>query len=230
MTALSRPLPASFATSREGLRSLACYVVAPARKALTGRIGLRAIDDGFGTPVLPDGTRIVVRGDRLIRQSGDSVRITSLQAAAEFLGVPLSCDPGVGSDLPRFDPASNLQVDRSSAFALGTWYSFADRVLAALSHEVSAVSEAQLWPEHFDLAVDVTLPGDVHVNVGFSPGDGEHDAPYVYVGPRDMSRLSGAYWNAPFGAVLDYADLMSAPAANRSAQAFISEGIGLVQS
>jgi hypothetical protein len=229
MIALSRQLPATFVTSREGLRSLACYVVAPARKTLTGRIGLRAIDSGFGTPVLPDGSRIVVRGDRLIRQSGDSVRITSVQAAADFLGVPLSSDPGVGSDLPPFVPDSDLRVVENSALALGTWYGLAESVLGALSH-VGSVSEAQLWPEHFDLAVEITLFGDVHVNVGFSPGDRDHDEPYVYVGPHDMTRLSGAYWNASFGAVLDWADLLTDGSPANAARAFIAEGIGLLRS
>ena len=35
-----------------------------------------------------------------------------------------------------------------------------------------------LWPEHFDLAIDVD-----EVNYGVSPGDGYHGAPYAYVGP-----------------------------------------------
>jgi hypothetical protein len=135
----------------------------------------------------------------------------------------------VGSDLPPFAPASDLRVDRNTALALGGWYAFADSVLRALSH-VGSVSEAQLWPEHFDLAVEIALFGDVHVNVGFSPGDREHDEPYVYVGPHDMTRLLGGYWNASFGAVLDYADLLTDGSPADAARAFIEEGIGLLRS
>lgn len=64
---VSAALPESFPTTRDALRTLACYVIAPARKAIDGRIGLRPTDDRFGTPVLPDGSRIVVRVDEFGR-------------------------------------------------------------------------------------------------------------------------------------------------------------------
>jgi hypothetical protein len=44
-----------------------------------------------------------------------------------------------------------------------------------------------------------------------------------------MNRLSGAYWNASFGAVLDYADLVSNGSPVEAARAFIAEGIELLQ-
>ena len=44
-------LPPDYAETREALHRLACYVLSPARKAVTGRIGLRSTPGGFGTPV-----------------------------------------------------------------------------------------------------------------------------------------------------------------------------------
>ncbi|HEX2118222.1 MAG TPA: hypothetical protein VHF91_03495, partial [Acidimicrobiales bacterium] len=82
--------------------------------------------------------------------------------------------------------------------------------------------EAQLWPEHFDLAVTVELEGGAKVNVGFSPGDSFSDQPYAYVGPHDTAGLQDPYWNAPFGAYLPYSGIASTEAA----LAFIDDGLG----
>src|SRR5256885_14329888 len=106
-----RSLPAEFAATRNALRALACYAISPARKIRTGRIGLRATGDGFGTPPFEDGSRILVRGDELVREPGDVVPIKTVRAAADFLGVDLSSDPGVGSDLPPYDPDAVLPID-----------------------------------------------------------------------------------------------------------------------
>jgi hypothetical protein len=222
------PLPATFATTREALRALACFVVSPARKAQGGRIGLVATGDGFGTPVLDDGTRIVVRGDRLIREpDGGDVPITTLRAAAAFVGVDLVADPGVGHDLPPFVPDDDLAVDAAASLALGAWYHFGQEVLDALRDELPAgsTSEAQLWPEHFDLAITVERRPGYAVNVGWSPGDGFHAAPYVYVGPHDTTNLVGDVWNAPFGAYIGYAALSASTDPRVGALSFIREAL-----
>ena len=70
LTSALEPLPSTFDETRKGLWTLACYVIAPERKARTGRIGLRPTGDGFGTPPFEDGSRVVVRGDRLARARG----------------------------------------------------------------------------------------------------------------------------------------------------------------
>ena len=62
-----------------------------------------------------------------------------------------------------------------------------------------------LWPEHFDLAIDVD-----EVNYGVSPADGYHGAPYAYVGP--WTPREGEFWNAPFGAVRAATELADADA------------------
>jgi hypothetical protein len=223
------PPPPSFVTTREALRTLACYAISPARKRRTGRIGLRSNGEGFATPAFDNGTRIAVRGDRMAIEPGPAVKITTVRAAADFLGVELSPDPGVGHDLPPFAPDADLAVDAAASRWLGAWYAFGAGQLARIATGLAAASvgEAQLWPEHFDLAVVVELAGGA-VNVGFSPGDGANPEPYVYVGPHDLSRLDGDFWNAPFGAVLGHAELRSAADADETAAAFIETGLRLL--
>ena len=214
-------LPPTFAATRDGLHRLACYVIAPARKARTGRIGLRATGDGFGTPPFADGPRIVVRGAQLV--VGDrTAAITTLRAGAALVGIELVADPGVGADLPPFEPDADLAVDAAASLALGDWFAFGDAALARLAVEGASVSEAQLWPEHFDLAVVVTMPGGAGVNVGFSPGDSYSPEPYAYVGPHDRALLDDPFWNAPFGAVRTSSELAGDPAA---ADAFLAAGL-----
>lgn len=64
-------------------------------------------------------------------------------------------------------------------------------------------SRVQLWPEHFDVAVDLGPEGN-RANFGGSPGDSAHPEPYLYVGPWDRPEREGDYWNEPFGASLSY--------------------------
>jgi hypothetical protein len=229
MTTLAVPLPPAFAPTRESLRTLACYVVSPARKARTGRIGLQSTGDGFGTPPFDDGTRVVVRGATLAVEPRAAVPITTVAAAAAYVGLELSPDPGVGKDLPPFVPEAPLDVDEASSLALGAWYAVADAVLQRLGNGDLDVGERWVWPEHFDLATVVTVAGAAKANVGFSPGDATSAEPYVYVGPWDMEGVSGPYWNASFGALLPYATIAAAPEPAERAAAFIAEGLDLLR-
>jgi hypothetical protein len=223
-------LPDDFVSTRESLRTLACFVLSPAYKAQMGRIWLRPVHPGFGTRPLDDGSCLVVRGSDLAFDPGAVSPITTLRAAAEFAGISLSADPGVGHDLPLYEPDVPLPVDRSASLALGAWYGLGQQTLDALRSQLDdgTVTEAQIWPEHFDFAVTATVGDDVKVNVGFSPGDGFHAEPYVYVGPFDTDGLTGGYWNAPFGAVLPYSRLAVTDAPSATALAFVTEGLGLL--
>ena len=70
--------------------------------------------------------------------------------------------------------------------------------------------------------------GDEDLRLGLSPGDVE---PYVYVGPWNSEGLSGDFWNAPFGAVLSYRDLLAVGGDQRQAAlAFLRRGAGLALS
>jgi hypothetical protein len=203
---------------------VACYVVAPTRKARDQHIGLAPVAGGFGTPPLDGGAVLVVHGDQLRWLPGEGIRLTTLRAAAEFVGLELSADPGVGKDLPPFRPDDLLAVDVAAATALGAWWE-----LGATALEVLALVP-QLWPEHFDLAAVAELEGGTKVNLGFSPGDGYQADPYVYVGPHDMSGLTGDFWNAPFGAVLGYDEVRDGADPVATASRFLRTGLDLVSS
>jgi hypothetical protein len=164
-------LDQSFTSTRESLRAVACYVLAPARKARTGHISLEPTPDGFGTPPLDDGERLAVRGDRLFGRDGATIRLTTLRAAARFARIELTPDPGVGHDLPAYTPDVALRVHPAASIALGAWYAFGQSVFdQLLDRELRTRVAPQIWPEHFDLAITLDLGERTNVNVGFSPG------------------------------------------------------------
>ena len=205
-------LPATFGATRDALRALACYVIAPVRKAQIGRIGLAPRGRGFGTPPFEDGSVIAVDADRLVRRNGDDAPITTLRAAARFVGVELSATPGVGDDLPAYQPDVMLAVDAAASLALGAWYSFGSNALSQVRARYGArwnVSVEQLWPEHFDIGI--TLEGhDVQrTNIGCSPGDAYTSVPYLYVAPSNIRDLDDPFWDAPFGATLSRDELFA---------------------
>ena len=182
------PLPPEFAATRDALHLLAQAVISPARERVTGRIGLRATPDGFGTPPFGEDERVRVEGGELVRESR------------------------AGETREPIDG-----VDAAASRALGAWYAFGDSLLERLRAEAEGddtPSIVQLWPEHFDIAIDM---GDEasgsRANYGFSPGDANHDEPYVYVGPWAAERAAGPLWNARGfpGAELAYSDLLGAP-------------------
>jgi hypothetical protein len=195
-------LPLSYPATRRSLHALACFVIAPARLARTGRIGLRPAPGGFGTPPFEDGSRIAVRDCEVVRQPGGTVAITTLRAAAHFLDVDLVSDPAVGKDLPPFEPDRLLAVQPESARLLADWYAAGASALTELQDHLAPswdISEAQIWPEHFDLASDVSVGGREMVTIGFSPGDAFCNEPYMYVSPGQPHEPD-LFWNAPFGA------------------------------
>jgi hypothetical protein len=196
------PLPATFAETRDALHKVAMAVVAPARKP-ENEISLRYTRGGFGTPFFDEGgsdCQVRVEGAELIRQRG-----------TEENREPLP---------PEVDPLA--------ARALGDLYGFACLVLEQLrADEVEAESSlVSLWPEHFDIAVEL---GDEAVgrraNFGASPGDGDHDEPYLYVGPWDTNLASGELWNGTGfpGAELRYSELLEAEDQRRAALEFMRD-------
>jgi hypothetical protein len=83
-----------------------------------------------------------------------------------------------------------LDVDAAAASRLAEFFAFGQRVLEILHAEAADPSPIHLWPEHFDLAFTAD-----EVNYGASPGDAEHDEPYLYVGPWSAP-APGPLWNA----------------------------------
>jgi len=192
------PLPEGFAAAVAELHRVAEEVVAPARKP-DNEIALQATPGGFGTPVFEwEGERRQVRveGTELVRE---------VDGRAE---------------------REPLEVDATAAAALGAWYEFGTEVLDRLRSEAGegeAASEPVLWPEHFDVAIEM---GDEargqRATYGFSPGDGEHPEPYAYVAPW-TAQPPGPLWNARGfgGAELGYAELLAGDDARHEALQFL---------
>ena len=108
-----RPLPETFAATRDALHRVAETIVAPARVAATGNeIALEAASGGFGTPPFPDGGRVRVEGAELVVEAPDGAArraaLTTLPEAAALAGLPQD----------GLDPAP-LAVDPEAARALG---------------------------------------------------------------------------------------------------------------
>ena len=194
------PLPASFAETRVALHKVAEAIVAPARMP-AGEIALRYTRGGFGTPFFEqDGTDCQVRVEH-----GELVR----QRGTEETREPLP------------------NVDLAAATALGDFYGLACSVLEQLRADEADgdPSLVQLWPEHFDLAIELgSESAGQRANFGASPGDDQHEEPYLYVGPW-TAEASGELWNAAGfnGAELTYSDLIAADDHRGAALDFMRE-------
>jgi len=196
--------PVTYEATRESLHAVAEHVLAAALHRATGRIGLRATPGGFGTPWFPtdSGTdrQLRVEGVDLVLDTGADVRrtpLTTLRQAADFAGIPPGAPADVYTPATPLDLDVPLTLDHAAARQLGDWYARADAALTAFrdTHLDQEPSIAQLWPEHFDLAITLA-----EANYGASPGDAGSITPYAYVGPWRTDDLVGDFWNAPFGA------------------------------
>jgi hypothetical protein len=220
MTAMTTPLIAT----REALHQIAEHVVAAAQYAETGRIRLQYVPGGFQTTQVLDGNRrIAVLEGRLVVSDGGAVRsapITTVRAAAEFVGISPGLPPAAYRAATPLVPDAVLAVDADSARRLAAWYGVGDaalRVFAAGVH--AAAAEPVLWPEHFDLGITVD-----EVNYGVSPGDDQVPAPYLYVGPHSGPPRRDRFWNTNFGA----ARTIDAIGSVDDAVAFFREGSAAV--
>jgi hypothetical protein len=195
------PLASTFAETRVTLHEVAEAVVSPARKP-ENEIALRYTRGGFGTPFFEqDGLdcQVRVEGAELVRQ----------------MGTEETREP-----LPH-------EVDAAAESALGDFYGFSCSVLEQLRADEpdGDPSLVQLWPEHFDIALDLgSEPAGRRATIGASPGDENHSEPYLYVTPWTLE-VSGELWNANgfTGAELPYSDLLAAPHQRRAALDFLHE-------
>ena len=212
-------LPQELVATRTALHRLGAYVIAPARYRETERFGLRATPGGFGTPPFGE-RRIRVQGLELIDEVSGTDRvapITSLQAASEFLGEPVDPATAAEHDSPALgDITEDLAIDEASSNWLGTWFNMAFEALHQVRADDASVeaSEPQLWPGHFDPAIEM---GDENHrgSYGASPGDDGIAEPYLYLSIWWPDRLDlnadDPFWNAPAftGAVLRVSDFPS---------------------
>lgn len=199
----SLPIPdnlEALARTRRSWHVLAEHALAPARHRATGKIGLRFTRAGFGTPFFGADEQVRVAGSSVIVIRGEDLSvhpITTLRAAADAIGI----EPGAPSDVytpaTALDRDAPLRVDSDAARLLGDWFGFGASVLEELRAGASpadAPARVQLWPEHFDISVDLgEESAGRRATFGASPGDDDHALPYVYVTP--WTEQVGSFWN-----------------------------------
>jgi hypothetical protein len=168
---------------------------------------------------------VVERGKHVERVS---IPGASLRALADVAGADPDRPFDVGHDTPPVgDPDEPLSLDADAASVIAAWFDLGWQALdaACRGHQASTI---QLWPEHFDAGCDVAVGPrrDDRCNLGCSPGDAFHPAPYLYVGPWTPERPGPpGYWNAPFGAVLAGDDVV----AGADPVAFLQRGLDLLR-
>ena len=214
-------VPDHYPVRRDDLHRLAYGVVSNTRKAANGKIGLRWTLGGFGTPFFGEDTQVRVEGRLLVRQQGDRVdaeTITTLAAAAEFLGVEATSDQAEHDTVALGDLDRPLTVDEELVVFTSQWFGMATAALEELRCTPGAPdpSRVQLWPGHFDVAVEIGNAESEPVTratYGASPGDAAHPEPYLYVGPWGPIDHGDPFWNdAAFtGASLPYAAIVGDP-------------------
>ena len=197
------------------------HVLAPARYAASGHIGLAIGDGGFVTP--PFGavpTTVGLIEDQIFVRSGAEerrTRLITLRQAADFAGTRLGAPAGVYSPATPCEPDAPLAIDRATARQLLAWYGQVDTALRRLAAEDADGTEPTLWPEHLDVAIRI---GDV--NCGGLAGDEIVPDPYVYVGPPAESIRDGdPYFTLPFGAARTWREVPTTDAI----VSFFAEGL-----
>jgi len=194
--------PARLVATRAGLHQVAEHVLAAARYAATGKIGLVPSPGGFRTPPLrADGSFLAVDGTELVVGGGEDTRrvvLTTIRAAAEFAGITPGAPAQVYKPATPLDLDEPLMIDPDAARLLAEWYQLGARAMSRFAAEIPGDEPGAvvLWPEHFDVGMTA-----VAVNYGASPGDERITEPYLYVGPHAGPPPGDpAFWNAPFGA------------------------------
>ncbi len=217
-TAVNLPAPPdALAETVRGLHLLAERVVSPARQHATGNeIALRWTPGGFGTPRFGADQQVRVEGAQLVVVGGGEERrrpIGSCRDAVALTGLPTA---------GRWEEP--LVVDDAASRWLGDFYGLAYGALEALRATDPDATAVQLWPEHFDIAIEL---GDealgLRANYGASPGDEDHSEPYVYVGPW-TAQPGGPPWNATAfpGAELTLTDLLGSADQRAAIDAFFA--------
>jgi hypothetical protein len=210
MSARLSPLPDGFAATVAALHRVAEQLVAPARKP-DSEISLRATPGGFGTPEFEyEGAshQVRVEGAELVHSVGVNEGRAPLTSLAEGASAVADLLPS-GSQLDD----QPLKIDPAASRALGDLYGLGAEVLGQLADRAEPEDEAtipRLWPEHFDLAIELGPEArGLRANYGLSPGDSDHGEPYLYVGPWS-AEVSGDLWNATGfnGAELAYSELV----------------------
>lgn len=209
---VTRHLPPMYSVARESLHRLAEHVLSPALYAATGKIGLRQSPGGFATPAFGDTSRVIsVDLDHIViteqRAAPSRAPITTIADAARFVGIAPGAPNEVYTANTSLELDAPLRVDLDAVEVLAMWYELTNMALRAFATSIveDEPTEAQLWPEHFDLALSADK-----INYGGSPGDDYIDVPYLYVGPFEgRPSQPDPFWNQPFGAAIGFDEIAS---------------------
>ena len=202
--------------TRESLHQLAEHVLAAARYAADGRIGLKVVPGGIATPPFGiDGCTAAVIGTELIVADPTGTHgqdISTLREAATALGIDAG-GPSQAYELSTpCDQDAPLTMTNGAADQLAAWFSLADAALCDFvgTHAAEDPSTITLWPEHFDLGITMGA-----CNYGASLGDAGRPEPYLYVGPHDAAARHGTspFWNEPYGAAVSWHEIADVDAA-----------------
>lgn len=229
------PVPSGFSLTRDSLHQLAYFVLSPVRHRANTKIGLRYTKGGFGTPFFGDDTQVRIEGVDLVVQRSSEVRrapLTTVNGACQAAGIPYRVDwfPRFGDPLPPLDPDHTLVIDEESVAAMTALFGFATALLEELRASAAQgerPSLVQLWPEHFDVAVELGDPeAGARASYGVSPGDQNHQEPYLYVSAWGEIDRANPFWNDPHfnGASLSYDQLGEADDQRVAAFDFFRQG------
>jgi hypothetical protein len=223
----------AFVVTRRSWHTVAEHVLAPFRFRACSKIGLRYTPEGVGIPfVRADGVDVQLRleGSGLVVDRGSRTRVpwTTLRAAADGAGVAVGARTGVYEPTTAGDPDQRLSVDADAAARLADWFGFGTSVLEEVRAAApdGSLTRPQLWPEHFDLSIDLGDEAAAHRGTfGASPGDDRHPLPYLYV-THWVPVADDPYWNDTGfgGASLGYDRLVGLQDPRRVALEFLAQG------
>jgi len=204
MVTLGAGLPERFFDTRRAVHLVAARVLGAARYQSVGKMGLVVVDGGIATPEF-GGHRLALV-DGLLHVNGSQHPLTTLGEACALAGVDPSADlpPALNT---AGDAATEVAVDRQAFDALIGWYALCQSALESLADVMSTdenPTTIQLWPEHFDVALEAGSDS-TRATYGGSPGDAYFSEPYLYVGP--FQARNGEFWNAEFGAAMTRSEL-----------------------
>jgi hypothetical protein len=142
--------------------------------------------DGFAGVAITNA----VHGTDLALPNGRVALAGPVGAIAEAARIDAGPPEGSYDIVDPLDPDTVLDLDSAAAEWIHRSHYAGGRAIKSALPEQHPV----LWPEHFDVGAT-----EEEVDYGVSAGDDYHPRPYAYVSP--WAKLTGPFWNAPFGAL-----------------------------